>query len=147
MFFSSTTTEVIGQGTAPVLSPFDFCLRRTFFPGHGRGPNGRVVGGSSFLISNLLLSFTSTRLLIIELKTKKMSTPLPPFQWVLSLSPVKKAQRRQKSKGLKTGAVPWPMTSVFSLLKKTQSLRNWSVLTKDTQMPCQQRPTPAKLNC
>ena len=47
-----------------------------------------------------------------------MSTPLPPFHWVLSLSPVKKAQRRQMSKGLKTGAIPWPMTSVFPKLKK-----------------------------
>ena len=71
MFFSLTTTEVIGQGTAPVLSPFDFSLRQAFFPGHGRGPNGRVVGGSSLLISYLMLTFTSTRisvsLIIIEL--------------------------------------------------------------------------------
>ena len=51
VFFSLGNTKVIGQGTAPVLSPDDFCVRRAFFTGLGKRERvrtqWRVVGGSS----------------------------------------------------------------------------------------------------
>ena len=48
VFFSSGNTKVIGQGTAPVLSPDDFCVRRAFFTGLGKGEDP-MEGGRGVL--------------------------------------------------------------------------------------------------
>ena len=48
VFFSPTNTKGIGQGTAPVLSPDDFGVRRAFFTGLGKGEDP-MEGGRGVL--------------------------------------------------------------------------------------------------